>query len=379
MVYSLNTKSKYLLKKLVKYVKQQTINSNTLKIISTLYEQLQKASLYTSRIDIKSRLQILNKIPKPNNFSYMQPEVKKNIINNLIFSVKYTFIFNEQNINIYFILDKEDISFTEKCVYKILLWLYILFNYINVRKSADIYFYMTTLHKFLPHDEKDEITKFHINSGYTSINEGTIVIFRKEEWFKVFIHESIHYFNLDFRTDNEIKKLILDMFPVKSKVNLYEAYTETWAKILNIIICSYFVTKDVDTYIDTFQILINMEQTYSFLQMIKILEFKNTDYNGILYGSDMYYENTHILSYFVITTILLNEYQKFMLFCVDNNQNLLDFNKTKTNKLKFVKLIRMLHKKESMFENIEYITNILQKNKDPYILQNTRLSICELD
>ena len=69
---------------------------------------------------------------------------------------------------------------------------------------------MTTLHKFLPHNEEDEITKFNINSGYASINEGTIVIFRKEEWFKVFIHESIHYFNLDFRTDNEIKKLILN-------------------------------------------------------------------------------------------------------------------------------------------------------------------------
>ena len=81
MVSSLNMESKYLLKKLIKYSNKQTINKNTLKILYSLYEQLKKASLYTSRIDIKSHLQILNTVPKPNNFSYMQPEVKRYINN----------------------------------------------------------------------------------------------------------------------------------------------------------------------------------------------------------------------------------------------------------------------------------------------------------
>jgi hypothetical protein len=235
---------------------------------------------------------------------------------------------------------------------------------------------MTSLEKMLPNNN-DNITKYNINSGYTSFKDSSIVIFRKEEWFKVFIHETIHFFELDFRHDNYIRDKILQLFKVKSKVNLYEAYTETWAKIINIIFCSYFSSKDFNIFINIFDTLISIEKTFVVIQMIKILNFMDIDYIDVINGHDLYYEKTHILSYFIITAILLTNYQQFIKFCNENNENIFNFKDTKTNKDNFVKLIKKYYKSNKLFDTIEYINDIYVK--DPYIIKNTRLSICEIE
>ena len=52
-------------------------------------------------------------------------------------------------------------------------------------------------------EDKSMLSSYHVNTGYTqhsliNSNYKDIIIFRKEEWFKVFIHECIHAYNLDF-------------------------------------------------------------------------------------------------------------------------------------------------------------------------------------
>ena len=235
---------------------------------------------------------------------------------------------------------------------------------------------MTSLEKTLPNND-NQITKYHINSGYTSINENNIVVFRKEEWFKVFIHESLHFFEFDFRHDNHIKNKVLEMFKVKSKVNLYEAYTETWAKIINIVFCSYFLSIDYNTFINIFETLINIEKIYAIHQMLKILNHMDMEYYDILTGDNVYHEKTHILSYYIIGTILLNNYQEFMKFCNENNDYIFNFKETRSNIIKFLKFIKKFYKSRKLFDKIEMVDNI--KITNSYILKNTRLSICELD
>ena len=56
-----------------------------------------------------------------------------------------------------------------------------------------------------------------------------------EEFFKVFLHECFHAFNMDFSTrpQLEVKKKLEKIFNVESEFNVYEAYCEFWATILN--------------------------------------------------------------------------------------------------------------------------------------------------
>ena len=117
----------------------------------------------------------------------------------------------------------------------IILWLFILNKYSSkvCSKYFTVYFYFTSLTKNLPSSNIDILQEEHVNTAFTSTctNHSEIVIYRKEEWLKVFIHETFHNFGLDFCDMNCFKgnKYILDLFPVDSEVKLYESYTEFWA------------------------------------------------------------------------------------------------------------------------------------------------------
>ena len=68
-------------------------------------------------------------------------------------------------------------------------------------------------------------------------------MYRTEEWFKVFLHETMHSLGIDFSSisitdeSNMTKKLIDTCFHgVKSNdLRIYEAYTEFWAEFIHIL------------------------------------------------------------------------------------------------------------------------------------------------
>merc|ERR1711990_305671 len=92
---------------------------------------------------------------------------------------------------------------------------------------------------------------FNVNTGYTTrCNLGNITIYRKEEWFKVLIHESMHYLGLDFGVENHNLHLI---FPIDTEISLAEAYVEFWARIFNIYFVSFNLT--IDKSYDEFKML----------------------------------------------------------------------------------------------------------------------------
>jgi hypothetical protein len=111
---------------------------------------------------------------------------------------------------------------------------------------------------------------------------------------------------------------------------------------------------------------------------------------------NLYKEKTNVLSYYVIKTILLNNYQGFLSWCKTNNFSLLQFKKTLSNQKEYCNFIRKNYKTtsfltgvndtEEFFENIQ--KNIQKNNKNTpnqisnknlkYILTNLRMSICEL-
>lgn len=85
--------------------------------------------------------------------------------------------------------------------------------------------------KTIPHD--NIFRPFNINSGYTILQnkyKSTVVVFRKNEMYKVLIHELIHAFRIgDF---NFIIKEIDEKYPNNGNNLINEAITETYACIL---------------------------------------------------------------------------------------------------------------------------------------------------
>jgi hypothetical protein len=75
------------------------------------------------------------------------------------------------------------------------------------------------------------------------------MLYRMEEWFKVFIHETFHCLGLDFSGMNvsNSNKQILQLFPGCSRdmdVRVYETYCEIWAETLDCTVPSDFAAAE---------------------------------------------------------------------------------------------------------------------------------------
>jgi hypothetical protein len=415
----LSKKSKKLLSFFKKYNFINDINQTkkTDSILLELYHDIMEAYKYMLSLKSKSNLNNYKtsikkinsfyEITKPKNFNVhsFPEEIRKNIDELSMNEISYTFSLFTRNIKIYFIVEEDNIEMKmdvyNKYVDSIIMWLYIL----NIYSSKDcaselvIYFYLTSHEKKLPSSNINFLDTIHVNTAFTTTcpKDSEIIIFRKEEWFKVFIHETFHNFGLDFSDMNttECTKLILKLFPVRSQVNLYESYAECWAEIMNALFCSFYSIKDkndVDDFLSHAEMYIYFEKTYSFFQMVKTLKFMGLTYKDLYSKKDsskilrdtMYNENTNVLSYYIIKTILINNYQGFLSWCKSNNFSLMQFNKTISNQTSYCKFIERNSKTQTMLENVTLAEKLyvsLEKNNkksEDYVLTNLRMSICEL-
>ena len=412
----------------------------SIKIFRSLYSDICDADLYIQSLKngnsnfyrrsmrhIKSR----NDLPTFNNFpsDVFTKEVQHHIDVNMKLILKYSLQMFDRKINIHFIIERADVDYEkyDKCVNSILLWSYILNKYSSIHCSKDwnIYLYFTSLEKQLPNKNihlQDNILNYnHINTGFTTtcpqISE--IVIFRKEEWFKVFIHESFHNFALDFSDMNvsDLNKAVLEIFPIKTDGNLFEAYTEFWAEIINISFCSYFYLKPGHEdgfvgFLSNVDRLLQYERIYSFFQLNKVLNYMGLTYKN-LYSKDktsvvlretLYKENTNIFAYYVVKCILINNYNGFLTWCYDHNVgggggNIIQFSKTQQNLFDFYSFIKKNYKTASFENNVDCMEKHMLKwqrimysgvgigvgsgkvkySNLYYLLNNMKMSIFELE
>jgi hypothetical protein len=69
------------------------------------------------------------------------------------------------------------------------------------------------------------------------------VIFRKEEWLRAFIHETIHYLGWDFSGSHAASKAANDVIlkewrglPANFNLCVYESFCDTWATIFQVLL-----------------------------------------------------------------------------------------------------------------------------------------------
>lgn len=389
------------------YVKQ-TNKTNT--ILKELYSEIIEAYNFCRKnIDYKPSIKKIltaTQITKPLNFNSKSfPEIVRNHIDESMMSeISFSFSLYDRNIKVHFIVENDnvelDISLYNRYMESITMWLYML-NIYGSKECANtltIYFYFTSLEKSLPNSNIHILDEINVNTAFTTtcLKDSEIVVFRKEEWFKVFIHETFHNFGLDFSMMNndEVNSCILDIFKVYSQVNGFEAYTEFWAEIMNSLFCSFHSIKnknDINEFLSNSEFYINFERTYSFFQLVKTLDFMGLSYKdlysnsnrSIIVRENLYKENTNVLSYYIIKCVLMNNYQGFLTWCSKNNLSLLDFKKTIGNQRQFCKFVEKNYKIQSMLNGINeseiFLSNIKRKKGNyKFVLSNLRMSICEL-
>jgi len=400
-----------------KHINQTKQTSKTKSILKELYQDLFAAYKYLMQLKQKNvpyftfqikKIDTSSQIARPRNFNAKSfPDLVRKHIDHLAMSeLTYTFSLFGRNITIHFIVEDPHVELKldtyHKHVDSMFMWIHILNQYASKKCSTTltIYLYFTSLEKSLPNSNIFILDELNVNTAFTTTcpRDSEIVVFRKEEWFKVFIHETFHNFALDFSDMNneEAHRTILQLFKVKSEVTLFESYTEFWAEMMNALFCSFFSLKDktdLAVFLEYSEFFINFERTYSFFQMVKTLKFMGLSYTDLYAKShhsavlreNLYKEKTHVLSYYIIKCILMNNYQDFLSWCKTNNFSLLQFKKTIANQRAYCSFIEKNYKTRSMLASVKetnyFLHSIERKNKKEnykYILSNLRMSICEM-
>ena len=277
-------------------------------------------------------------------------------------------------------------------------WLRIGTKYapMNCSKYVDVFFYMTDEKKVLPHYKHDYVDMLHVNTAFTTscTTNTQITLFRKEEWFKVFIHESFHNLGLDFsqyfQPNATVNSEILKIFPINSDIRLYESYCEMWAEIMNVIIINVFAHSRTNSKNMIVRIEHDMqcEQMYSYFQMAKLMDHFGINYQDLfdmnpksVEKRKQYREKTAVFSYFVAKSILMYNINGFLEWCFVNNQGSFGFKNPDTNVLKYAReLVISKHRDPKYLKIIENIENAFFSPKiriknSKFIYENLRMSV----
>jgi hypothetical protein len=243
-----------------------------------------------------------------------------------------------------------EIATYQQYAYKVFAWLSIVTSMSGKdcsEKSLNVYFYMTPFKKQRPArgatGDDAILSAIHVNTGLTRNCEthGEIVVYRTEEWFKVFVHESMHNFNMDF-IDQDLRDANTQLrrtFCIPHEdVLLFETYTETWARIINTMFHTYFHDNDHDHdhhhhvtqkhFIRTVREKIAHNAMFYAYQIVKVLEIMKLNYGNITIQSTenteicrrRYVEDTNVYAYYILGGILSIYAIPFISWCCENNR-----------------------------------------------------------
>ena len=234
-------------------------------------------------------------IPKTYDSRYFPTEIKKYIHENIKYQLTYQCDVDGRNVKLMFALFTEgelaNITKYNHSARFIYSWLYICSKYSlrECSKTMKIYIYFTPFLKLVPPSNTVFLGPDHVNTAYTykCMPEGEIVLYREEEWKKVFIHETFHSFGLDFGDyeHNNVKKHLQRLFPINSEFHLTETYTEMWARVIHTAFVSYYSLKnktDKEGFVLHMSMGLELERLFSLQQLIRVLQFM-----GLRYG-DLY-------------------------------------------------------------------------------------------
>ena len=296
------------------------------------------------------------------------------------------------------ISNKTNKDINELC--RIIYTMKILFNRTNKNNKQTLYYFPTSLKKKI--NKNTHILGINeCNTGYSYLDSlyykkeeihcchpnGNIHIFRKEEHYKVLIHELIHacYKDQDMILSNETESFS-KKFCVNKQILLNESYTETIATILNlfylhiILYNNKLISKinkkqsknnkqsiNKNKNMNILNLMYINETKYSFYTMAKILNFYKissindfTKYSNQKGCNTVFLQETNVFSYYIVKPLLLYNINKFSTFLKKYTDN---FSVVSQDCVKyFSKMILNIIHNDKNIKNI--IKNLLDKFKN---------------
>ena len=392
---------------LLKYIdgcsaKQSFITPAIRGILENLYKQIDKSAAkirkhhfdppFIKEIDTYHKLSDYHGVDD----NFVGKDIKDYIRDQSAYEIIYEHILSHgEKVTVFFIVPEfvESTELINKFILIILTWFEFIYPYAQKKCSnkLDVFIYLTPFKKVLP-ENGEIIGKDNVNTAYTTscVPHGKIVVYRSEEWFKVLIHESFHVLGLDFshRENSKITSEIKKIFPVNSDIKLFESYTETWAEILNCVFVSYYRTKNIQDFLSRFDQCIRVEIGFSVYQMVKILDYMNLEYSDLysmnqrseLRRLHFYKERSNVFAYYVITSVLLFNTDKFLIWCGHNNGNFIKYTYSDVNNQSFINLIAANYRSNRFKEFVSCIkaTSLLDGKKQTELQRTLRMTIIDL-
>jgi len=280
------------------------------------------------------------------------------IINYIKNNLKHYYLIEFDNNLIYYFVKSNIKSISNKInkdineICKIIYTMKILFNRTNKNNKQILYYFPTPLKKII--NKNTHILGVNeCNTGYSYLESlyekkkeihcchknGNIYIFRKEEHYKVLVHELIHacYKDQDMILSKE-NELFSKNFCINKQILLNESYTETIATILNlfylhIILYNNKLSSKINNKesknnkqsknknMKILELMYINETKYSFYTMVKILNFYKissvndfTKYSNQKGCNTVFLQETNVFSYYIVKPLLLYNINKFSTF-----------------------------------------------------------------
>ena len=293
------------------------INLNS--IIKKIYKSIKIRDSYKNIIIEKENDKVEN-YAKSNKF--MSQKIKESILKKL----KYVYKIKFENNEIIYITSKktESLIISDALImFKIIKTLKILFRRGDHYQKV-IYFDSAEKKQF-PKDDGQTLGAHECNSGLSYLhndkyNNGLIMIYRREEHYKVLIHELIHSNYVDFHiieydnvNGNSLNKHICSNYTIL----LSEAFTETYATLLNI----FFVNIHHKLGKVKLEFMFQNELNYNTYIYSKILDYYKIDDITTIFKSgenrncsNFFPQKTNVFSYYLLKNVLIHKHNAFANF-----------------------------------------------------------------
>ena len=218
--------------------------------------------------------------------------------------------------------------------------------------TLNIFIYMTKFKKLFPVARGQALEAEHANTGltYHCARNNDLVVYRKQEWFKVLIHELFHAFGLSFiesdmppGVDAAMQAMLKKTYAIATPVRVYETYCEIWARVLNVCFACFSPSDEskfsgggdsnpilnlkLNAFSECVMDGLHRDAQFALQQFAQIMRYMDIPYSVMCNPTkdnraivaEKYHENTNVFAYYVMTCALLNSPDTFLVWCYKNN------------------------------------------------------------
>ena len=278
---------------LININKTENIIKKYYKILKYINNKINNDFIF-ERIDLSEQT-IIDQLNENINGKFTINDIKKEII-----QMKYIYKVSFEE-SVVIIFSKTPIlnnSINLKCLIKIIKYL----QNIGSKDKLTAYLYLSES-KRIVHNSCFNVKA--VNGGYTRFGDKKMVVWRKEDGIKVFIHELIHYFDIDkqFRGYGDINNYTNENVTNNSDLS-FEAFTDFIAINFYMVYLSLIAN---DVSIKLLQCNFCDQYNFSLLQGFKIIKFSkiNDGYKII--------NTTNVYSYYLLKLYIMIFYRNSSL------------------------------------------------------------------